>query len=128
MHRFIRQNNSVAQNDHAFREPRHVQLVRDHDNRDALLVELLKNAHDLDAGLAVQISRRLVREQQLRLVHERARDGNTLLLAAGKLVWMMVGARSEADEFQRRLRPLPLFMRMNTVPVILHRHLHIFQR
>ena len=71
--------------------------MRDHDDGDAVLVELLKNAHDLDAGAAIEISGRFIRQQHLRIVDQRARDGDALLLTAGKLTWIMVLAIREPD-------------------------------
>ena len=62
-----------------------VRLVRDHDDGDALVVQLLENVHDLDARAAIEIARRLVGEQHVGIVDEGARDGDALLLAAGKL-------------------------------------------
>ena len=82
---------------------RHVQFVGDHDDGDALVVEFLEHAHDFDARLAVEVAGRLVGQQQRRLVDQRAGDGDALLLAAGKLVGMMVGALGRG----RRVRAPP---------------------
>ena len=38
------------------------------------------------AGDGIQISRRLIRQQQTRIVHQGARNGNSLLLPAGELM------------------------------------------
>ena len=51
-----------------------------------LAVERLEQLDDVRAGLAVEVARRLVGEEQARRVAERARDGDALLLAAGELV------------------------------------------
>src|SRR2546423_9665619 len=72
-----------------------VQFMSHHDERDALLVQLLEHPHYLNARLAVQIASGLISEEQGGLVDQCPSDGHTLLLAAGKLVGMMVGAVSE---------------------------------
>ena len=70
-----------------------VGLVRhEHDGDAALDVQPLKDAHHLDAGARIEVAGRLVRQQQRRVVDERARDGDALLLAARELVRMMVDA------------------------------------
>src|SRR6185312_11174588 len=46
---------AVAQDEVALAEAGHVELVRDHQDGDALLVEPLEDAHDLDGSLAVEI-------------------------------------------------------------------------
>ena len=50
--------------------------------------------------------RRLIRDHQCRVGHERARDGDALFLAAGHLFGQMLGAIRKSDEIQRRLHLL----------------------
>src|SRR5262249_16889429 len=45
----------------------------------------------------VEIGERLVQQQQRRLDHQRARQGNTLLLTAGEVVWMPAMEIAELD-------------------------------
>ena len=78
----IIQDHSIAHHDVALRVGSDVLLVRHHHNCDSMLVELLKNCHDLDAGAAIEITGRLVRKQDLGLVNQRPRYGHALLLAA----------------------------------------------
>src|SRR5579862_7654701 len=60
-----------------------VVLVRDEQDGDAALgVELLKNVHDLDAGARVEVPGRLVGQENGRVVDQRPRDGDALLLTA----------------------------------------------
>ena len=63
-----------------------VGLVGDEHDGVARLVEALEERHDLDAGLRVEVAGGLVGEQDRRIVHQRARDGDALALAAGELV------------------------------------------
>ena len=71
--------------------------VRHHQNRVPFGVQLAQQLdHDLLVGF-VQISRRLVRENQFRMIDQRARHGHALLLAAGKL----------RGQMRRRGRPAP---------------------
>ena len=52
----------------------------DHEREPAVAPEPLEEVHDLVAGLLVEIAGRFVGQQQRRLLHERARDGDPLLL------------------------------------------------
>ena len=59
-------------------------------------------------GPAVEIAGRLVGEQQVRLVRERARDRDALLLAAGQLPGPVLWRSAEAHRFEEagcRARP-----------------------
>src|SRR4029077_1504300 len=61
-----------------------LRVVRHHDDRLAVLaVEYLQQSQDLIGGLAVEITGRLIAHQQLRVRHQRPRDRDALLLAAG---------------------------------------------
>ena len=102
--------------------------MSDHDDGDALVVELLKHAHHLDGGLAVEVAGRLVREEDLGVVGQGAGDGDALLLAAGKLVWMMAGAVAEAHQIECARGMFALFPGMNAVTVVKHRHFDVLQR
>jgi hypothetical protein len=56
-----------------------------HDGLAVLAVERLQQVEDLVAGLAVEVARRLVAEQQRRVGDDGARDADALLLAAREL-------------------------------------------
>ena len=56
------------------------------------------------AQLGVEIGQRLVEQQHLRLEHQRARDRDALLLAAGQRGRRPLGERLHLDELQRRRR------------------------
>ena len=86
---------------------RDVHLVRDEEHGDAaLVVQPLEDAHDLDAGARVEVAGRLVGEDDRRLVDQRARDRDALLLAARQLVRDVVIALAEADGVERGQRAL----------------------
>src|SRR5437870_3238050 len=103
-HELILPDQPIPHNNVAFRISGDVLLVRDHDDRDAALVELLKNRHDLDAGSAIEISGGFIRQQYLGLVDQRARNRDALLLTAGKLTRKMVLTTREPDRFKHAIR------------------------
>ena len=84
-----------------------MRIVRHHHDRLAVLaVERLEQVEDLVAGLAIEIARRLVAEQQRRIGDDRARDADALLLAAGELPRIVIHRAREADDAQRHLHAL----------------------
>src|SRR5262245_42262310 len=65
--------------------PRHVGLVGDDDDGDAVTVQVLEQGHDLDAGPRVESASGLVGQDEYRFVDKGAGDGDALLLTAGEL-------------------------------------------
>ena len=65
---------------------RDVRLVRHENNCVAALVQPRKKRHDFVAGGGVEVSRRLVGQQDGRMIHQRTRNGYALALPAGKFV------------------------------------------
>ena len=57
-------NLSIPKADSPSRIGGDVRLMGDQDNSNTLAVELLENSHDLQAGLSIQIARRLVSQDQ----------------------------------------------------------------
>src|ERR1700688_1561447 len=94
-------NFSVAKHQHALGVLGDVVLVGDQDDGQSFVVQVLENFHDFDGRAAVQISRRLVRQQDRRLVHQRAGNGYALLLPAGHLRGKVLRAIREAHHGQR---------------------------
>ena len=47
-------------------------------------IEFSKEREERVAGMGVEVAGRLVRKDEIRLLEERARDGDPLLFAAGK--------------------------------------------
>ena len=64
-------------------------------------MKLLEELHDLMRRLRVEIARRLVRHDDVRIVDEGSRDGDALALPARKLVGLVVGAIGKADGLQK---------------------------
>ena len=54
------------------------------------------------AGVGVEMPGRLVAQEQLRLLGERARDRDALRLAARQLRWQMVELRAESHQLEQR--------------------------
>ena len=76
-------------------------VVRDVDEGDAdVVLDRLQLELHLLAELEVERAERLVEEQHARLVHERAREGDALLLAAGELARLALVEPREADQAQ----------------------------
>src|SRR5436190_8719464 len=63
-----------------------VGLVGDEDDRVPLFVKLFKEMHDLDAGLGIEGTRRLVREKDRGMIDQCSSDSDTLSLPAGEFV------------------------------------------
>ena len=61
-------------------------IVRRDEHRRAARVDVAKQVHDLERQIGIEIAGRLVGEDELRLVDERARNGDALLLAARQLL------------------------------------------
>src|SRR5215475_13181481 len=95
---------AVAEDDDALGVFRDVVFVSDEQQRDAAFaVEPLEDLHDLDRSAAVEGARRLVRENDRRVIDQRPRDRDALLLSARKLIRMIVLAPGQPDRFERLL-------------------------
>ena len=57
--------------------------MSDHDDRGPLLIEVSQDSHDLLPVSGIQVARRLIGQQHVRLGDNGARNGDALLLAAG---------------------------------------------
>src|SRR3989344_5725031 len=76
--------------------------MRDHDDSLSSLVEVLKYFHDPRRGFVVEVGGRLVGKKDLRIVCDRAHNGDTLLLAAGELTGKISGAMAQSRTFECR--------------------------
>src|SRR5262245_16069924 len=72
-----------------------------HQRGSFVLVETDEQFEDMLSISAIEIARRLVRQQNRRLHHERSRQRDALLLAAGKLDRVMIAALDEADAVEQ---------------------------
>ncbi len=106
-HRLVAGDLAVGDADDAVGVFGDAQVVRDEDDGDAALrVQPLEQAHDLRAGLRVEVARRLVGQDDGRLGDQRAGDGDALLLAARQLVGVVLQPVAQPDGFQRLAGPL----------------------
>ena len=83
--------------------------MRRHHDRATLRPELLEQPDDRLGLDVVEVRRRLVGEQQRRIVSEAAGDGDSLLLTARQLRRPMVGPIGQPDDLEQfvgaRVRP-----------------------
>src|SRR5690606_16143223 len=108
---------AVADLDHAVGVVGDLLGVSDQDHRVALLGQLVEQLHHLDAAPAVECAGGLVGQDDLAAVHQRARDGHALLLAAGELLGPETDALLEPQAREQLARAL--------VPVLqLHARVH----
>ncbi len=78
-------NASILQTHDPIRSVGDRRIMRNHHDRKALTVLLGDEIQDLRAGLLVEVARRLIGQQDLRVVHQCPGDRNALALAAGEL-------------------------------------------
>src|SRR4051794_26456339 len=95
--RTIATHKTIAHHHVAPCESRDVRFVRDHDDGDAVIVQLLENSHDLDARPAIEVAGGLIGEHDFGIVDQSSRDRDPLLLATGKLARMMIFAALQSD-------------------------------
>ncbi len=67
---------------------------------DTHLIETPEDAHDLDRKIGIEISRRLVGDQQLRARHDGSRDADALLLAGRQSFRILFFLVQQADLVQ----------------------------
>src|SRR5690606_13115445 len=84
---------------------RETRVVRHHADGGAVRVQLVEQPHDGIAVLGIEVSRRLVGEQDRRAAHQRTRHGDALLLATGELRGVVLYPARHADAVERRHDP-----------------------
>ena len=77
-------------------------IVRHHDD-EPVFRDLLQQLHNLHRGIGVQGARRLIRQENIRVVHQGAGNGDTLHLSAGHLVRFLLKLIPETDPAQSLL-------------------------
>ena len=93
---------AVEEVDGAIGVARVARVVRDHADRRAFAVQLAEQLHDGFAVLRVEVSGRLVRQQDRRGAGDGAGDRDALLLTARELRGQVLGAVRHADLLERR--------------------------
>lgn len=102
-----------------------------HENRDPLGVEPLKEREDISTAFGVEVTGRLVREDQFWIIHNRSSYRHSLSLATGELVGPMIHAIFKSYEVKRGDSSLSLLhiIQRSTVSHPIHEgHHHIPQR
>src|SRR5687768_7288939 len=94
----------VAHVDTAARGTGEVLVVRDHDDRSAIIVQTSEQRDDLGAGLCVELPCWLVGQQDSGPIRECATDCDALLLASGKLARTMALTVCESHVIQQLAR------------------------
>src|SRR3954453_19993616 len=89
---FVALDLAVSDGDDAVRVHGDIVLVGDEADGVAALVQALEKAHYFVAGGGVESAGGLVGEEDRRVVHEGAGDGDALALTAGELVGLVVHA------------------------------------
>src|SRR2546430_944747 len=73
---------------------------RHHERPTGAAGEVVEDVQHLAASLEVEVARRLVGQDQQRVVHQRPHDRDALLLAAGEAIGKASGPIREPDQFQ----------------------------
>src|SRR5438045_1962792 len=81
-------------------------IVRDHADRRSTAMQLAQQLHNRFAVRRVEVSRRLVGEQDEWIPGNRTRDGDALLLTAGELCGIVLHAMAHADALESVLHAL----------------------
>ena len=102
----ILDDQAVEQMDRAVRMARVARIVRDHDDRRALAVQIAQQLHHRLAVRRIEVSRGLVSEENERLARDGARDGDTLLLTARELRRIVLHAMRHPDLLERIVHAL----------------------
>ena len=103
----VRDHLPVAHGQYAVGIGADVGLVGDDDDGDALLaIEPRQRFHDFVRVAGVEVAGRFVGEQQAGRVDQGARDRHALLLAARELAGRIAFAVAQAQQLERRARPL----------------------
>ena len=116
---------AVAQHQPLVGDRRDARIVRhQHQRHAARAPHLQQQVEDVPAVRAVEVAGRLVGEDQRRIVGQRPRDGDALLLAAGQLRRIVMPAIVQADFVEQRLRARGRVAAAGD----LHRHLDVLDR
>lgn len=96
---------AVLHADGALRDPGHVGIMGDHDDRPALSMQILQDAQDDIAVLGVEIAGRFVCQKDGRVVGQCPGNGHPLGFPPGQLGRVMIGAFGQPDLGEQLQRP-----------------------
>ena len=85
----------------------HMPVMGDQHDRVPFFMKLVEEIDQLMARPLIQISCRFIRQEKGGMSHKGPRDRHSLLLAAGKLRWLVVSSVPQAYAIQGLLHPLP---------------------
>jgi hypothetical protein len=83
----------------------------DEHNSNIACIELLQDSHNLYTGMAIQISRWLIGQDQRWPCNQRAGNSHALLLSAGEFCGPVIRPRKQSDQRQRLQRLVPPLIR-----------------
>src|SRR5438477_1687436 len=96
---FVSDNLPAFDGDHASpHDVNDLAVVGRHQNGGSSCVDLQQELDDFPGGRRVEVPGRFIGQEDLRIVHERPRDRDSLLLAARKLIGKLVLFSFEADD------------------------------
>ena len=129
-HRFVEQDAGRATAHHqdpVGQESGLADRVRDeHDRLGGPLHEVHQQLVHLVARDGVERAERLIHQQDLRVVDQRAADGDALAHASGKLAGLVVFEAAEPDHGEQLQRPIPVLAHRPTQDA--HREEYVFER
>ena len=97
---------AVAHGEHPVGKRGDIRLMRDDNDRDALLaIECNERLHDLMRGAGIEVASRFVCQQQTRRVDQCPGDGDALLLSTGELSRRVAFALGQTEQCQSLPRP-----------------------
>lgn len=118
---FQAENGAVANGGHPLTDPGHGPAMADNDHGlTQLAIDLSQQLQHLATGFGVQVTGRLVAQQQRGVAGQGSGDSHTLLLSARQLGGKEAGPVLQAHDAQR-------FLSVQRIAGDLHRHLHVFQ-
>ena len=78
-----------------------------HHHHQPILGHLFEQLHHLHAGFGIQRSRRFIRQNNVRVIHQRPGNGHPLHLSAGHFAGLFSQLRAQPHLLQRLLGPAP---------------------
>ena len=92
-------NHAILHDDLVMSPPSNAGFVRHHDDRFALIVQFGEQGENLGRRPRIEVTRRFVREDEVRVVDQAASDRDALLLTTGQLRRTVAEPFSEPEPF-----------------------------